>query len=159
MNAFRARSIPVLLLAAVASSAAPAAAQGGFGPGKTDSRQVTLDHVGGELCATVYPDPATIWRPGKKSKIRKVDWVVVDEEDYYWEIRYAPEKPGAEEDYFESSAPIDIPCGDNLFRSKNPRDPGKDGTAWPYTVTVYSCVDGQRGELLCVKDPEIDWGT
>lgn len=160
MNVRRAGSITVLLLATVVLGAAPAVAQGGpFGPGKTDSRQVTLDHVGGELCVTVYPDPATVWRPGKKNKIRKVDWVVVDDEAYYWEIRYAPEKPGAEEDYFATSAPIDIPCDANVFNTRPPRDPGQDGARWPYEIRVYACVDGEKGELLCVKDPEIDWGT
>lgn len=159
MNASRARSLPLLFLAATVLAAAPAAAQGGPGPGRTDSRQVTLDYVGGELCATVFPDPATVWRPGKPNKIRKVDWVVVDEEDLYWEIRYAPEKPGAEEDYFATSAPIDVPCGDNLFRTRPPKDPGRDGARWPYEIRVYACADGAKGELLCVKDPEIDWGT
>ena len=28
---------------------------------------------------------------------------------------------------------------------------------WPYSVAVYSCVDGARGDLLAEVDPRIVW--
>jgi hypothetical protein len=151
-------SLSVFILAAVVAGVPAAKAQGGYGTGKAASRQVTLQYVGGELCVTVLPDPATVWRGTKRTPIRRVDWLVVDAEERYWEIRYAPDKDGAEGNYFNASGTIDIPCGDNLFRTRNPQDPGRDGARWPYSITVYSCVDGSKGERLCEKDPEIDWG-
>ena len=144
----------LLCLAAVLAVAVsmPAAAD------QPDAREVTLSlaaNAGGGLAISVSPEAASISR-GENAKIKKVYWVAATNELYpqlFWELRWDPDKGGATENYFGD---VDLACGVASLKVQ-PEKPKIPNAEWPYAITVFSCVDGAKGEVLATVDPRIIW--
>ena len=153
----RARQWPLTLAVAVvvASLASVAGAQVGGG---NDARTVTLSAVSdgsGGCTITVDPEVATISR-GKKAKIKKVYWAAESNPELgelFWELRYDPGKGGGSGDYFGD---VDLACGSTSVKVQ-PDKPKIPNAEWPYTISVYRCENGTKGEYLCTVDPRIKW--
>lgn len=124
-----------------------------------DSREVTLTAVAdgaGGCTITVNPETAIISR-GNNQKIKKVYWVSELNPEFgelYWELRYDPGKGGGSENYFGD---VNLACGEASIKVQPKPKPSIPNAEWPYMVTVYSCVDGAKGEYLCMVDPRIKW--
>ena len=91
----------------------------------------------------------------RDQKPKKVKFWANPSQTYYWEIAYDGSKQDAEGDFF---GPVDpIGCGDNHTTTDNNSGVPDDGNPhyWPYSISVYECVDGQQGSLLCEKDPRV----
>lgn len=115
-------------------------------------KNIDLEYVGpDEPCVEATPDYATTYKSKKPKKVRF--WV--DPEDtYYWTIAYDAAKPGATGDYF--GALDDIKCSDNNVKSNQHSGVPANGTyTWPYKVTVYECVNGDKGSMICETDPGV----
>ena len=132
---------------------------GGAEADPPDAREVTLkamsDGAGG-CTITVSPENAIISR-GNNAKIKKVYWVGEANPELgelYWEIRYDPGKGGGTENYFGD---VNLGCGAGSIKVQPKPKPKIPNAEWPYMVTVYSCVDGAKGEYLCTVDPRIKW--
>ena len=144
----------LLCLAAVLAVAVsmPAAAD------QPDAREVTLSlgaNAGGGLAISVSPEAASISR-GENAKIKKVYWVAATNELYpqlFWELRWDPDKSGATENFFGD---VDLACGVASLKVQ-PEKPKIPNAEWPYAITVFSCVDGAKGEVLATVDPRIIW--
>jgi hypothetical protein len=123
-----------------------------------DAREVTLTlemYDDGSCSITVVPEVGVIQR-GNSAKIKKVYWAAVPNAEYpqlFWELRWDPDKGGGTEDYF---GPVDLACGVDSIKVQ-PDKPRIPNAEWPYAVSAYSCVDGQRAEHLCTVDPRIRW--
>jgi len=146
---------PVLLCLAAACAVAvstPAVAD------QPDAREVTLSlaaNADGGLAISVSPEAAAISR-GNNAKLKKVYWVAAANELYpqlFWELRWDPDKGGATENYFGD---VDLACG-VASRKVQPDKPKVPNAEWPYAITVFSCVDGAKGEVLATVDPRIIW--
>lgn len=124
-----------------------------------DAKDVTLTAVpdgAGECTITVDPETAVISR-GPDAKIKKVYWKAAPSDELgelYWELRYDPGKGGGSENYFGD---VDLACGESSIKVQPRPKPSIPNAEWPYMVTVYSCVDGQKSEYLCTVDPRIKW--
>lgn len=124
-----------------------------------DAKEVTLVlsfNDAGKCSISVDPEIADIWR-GQHQKIKKVYWVAPPNSQYpelYWELRYDPEKGGGSGDYF---GVVDLPCGVNNIKVQPKPKPTIPNAEWPYAVSVYSCADGAKSQLLCAVDPRIKW--
>ena len=120
-----------------------------------DARDVTLtvlDDGTGGCTITVSPETAVISR-GNDKKIKKVYWVNGDSPGFgelYWELRYDPGKGGGSENYFGD---VNLACGESSIKVQPKPKPKIPNAEWPYMVTVYSCVDGAKGEYLCYGGP------
>lgn len=104
----------------------------------------------------VMPPAAKIWRdnPGKPTK---VNWGTLNVSAYqglFWEIRYDPTKSEGSGNYFGD---IDIECGENLKIVEPETTPDIPNAEWPYSVTVYACVDGVKAQKLATVDSRIVW--
>jgi len=132
-----------------------ASAQGG----DPEHRQITLELTAdgsGNYGIDVQPDPAIIWR-GKKQKMKKVEWVSVanpQHDQLYWELRWDTSKGGGSENYFGD---VDLQCGADSVKAQPKPKPKIPRAEWPYSVAVYSCSGGAKGQLLKKIDPRIRW--
>ena len=123
---------------------------------KTDVElKITVDDAG-NAAISVDPESAQIWR-NKPDKPKKVYWYTANESSYdelYWELRYDPGKGGGTANYFGD---VDIECGKDSIKVQPDKKPDAPYAEWPYSVTVYSCIDGARGDMLAEVDPRIVW--
>ena len=141
--------VAIAIVALVATGTAEAAE-------KTDVQLTLMDDGSGALAISVDPENAQIWR-NQPDKPKKVYWYTANETSYdelYWELRYDPGKGGGTADYFGA---VDIECGKDSIKVQPDKKPDAPNAEWPYSVTVYSCVDGARGDLLAEVDPRIVW--
>ena len=141
--------LALIVLAALAAGSAHAA-------DKTDVQLTLMDDGSGALAISVDPENAQIWR-NKPDKPKKVYWYTANESSYdelYWELRYDPGKGGGTANYFGA---VDIECGKDSIKVQPDKKPDEPYAEWPYSVTVYSCVDGERGDMLAEVDPRIVW--
>lgn len=116
---------------------------------------LTVDSAG-TATISVDPEDATIWR-NKPDKPKKVNWKTINKSTYdelFWELRYEPSKGGGTADYFGD---VDIACGETERKVQPDKKPDFPYAQWPYSVAVYSCVDGARGAKLAEVDPRIVW--
>jgi hypothetical protein len=85
------------------------------------------------------------------------NWQTVNESSHnqlFWELRYDPGKGGGTANYFGD---VDIECGTTAIKVQPDKKPDFPYAQWPYTVTVYACVDGVKGQELANIDPRIVW--
>jgi hypothetical protein len=104
----------------------------------------------------VQPRSAKIWR-NQPDKPKKVNWIAVNNtpyEEVFWEIRYDPSKGGESANYFGD---VDIECGETEIKVKPDKTPDFPNAEWPYSVTAFGCVDGQKAQKLAELDPRIIW--
>ena len=96
----------------------------------------------------VQPRDAKIWR-NTPDKPKKVNWWIDQQHlvrsELFWELRYDPDKGGGTENYFGD---VDIECGETAIKVQPDKKPDFPYAQWPYSVTVYACVDGTKGEKL-----------
>jgi hypothetical protein len=110
----------------------------------------------GKATITVDPEDAQIWR-NKPDKPKKVTWKTVNTSSHdqlFWELRYAPDKGGGSADYFGD---VDIACGETEIKVQPDKKPDFPYAEWPYSVTVFACADGAKGQELATVDPRIIW--
>lgn len=124
-----------------------------------DKKDVTLTFTvdsAGASKVTVHPETAEVWR-NKPDKPKKVNWVAVNNSPYselFWELRYEPGKGGASENYFGN---VDLACGKTEIKVQPDKKPAIASAQWPYSISVFTCVDGAKGEKLAEVDPRIVW--
>jgi hypothetical protein len=124
-----------------------------------DSKSITLTlAIDGSGTATISVDPenAMIWR-NRPDKPKKVEWRTVNDTahaELYWELRFDPDKGGGSADYFGD---VDIACRESAKKVQPDKKPDFPFAQWPYSVTVFTCVDGVKGERLVTADPRIVW--
>jgi hypothetical protein len=124
-----------------------------------DSKAVTLSlsiDSAGTASITVDPEDAQIWR-NKPNKPKKVHWKTANsssQAELFWELRYDPDKGGGSADYFGE---VDIACGETDTKAQPDKKPDFPYAQWPYSVTVYACADGAKGQQLATVDPRIVW--
>ena len=105
---------------------------------------------------TIAPENAMIWR-NKPDKPKKVNWKTINNSSHdqiLWELRYDPDKGGGTANYFGD---VDIECGKDAIKVQPDKKPDFPYAQWPYSITVYACVDGSKGEKLAEVDPRIVW--
>jgi hypothetical protein len=123
---------------------------------KTDVELTLTVDDAGNAAISVDPESAQIWR-NKPDKPKKVYWYTANESSYdelYWELRYDPGKGGGTANYFGD---VDIECGKDSIKVQPDKKPDAPYAEWPYSVSVYSCVDGAKGDMLAEVDPRIVW--
>jgi hypothetical protein len=116
---------------------------------------LTLDRRG-DIIVKVNPTEAKIWRK-KPDKPKKVYWWTVNTtpfDDLFWELRYDPSKGGGTANYFGD---VDIECGVPNIKVQPDKTPDFPNAEWPYAVSVYACVDGEKAQKLGTVDPRIVW--
>jgi len=153
MNRDRHYSPVTLALIVVASLAAGSA----FAADKTEINLTLTVDSSGAATINVDPEDATIWR-NKPDKPKKVYWMTENNSSYdelFWELRYDPDKGGGSANYFGD---VDIACGESDIKVQPDKKPDIPYAEWPYSVTVYSCVDGEKSEMILEVDPRIKWG-
>ena len=123
----------------------------------TKDVKLTLNvDAAGAASISVEPEDAQIWRK-KPDKPKKVNWETVNKSRHtqlFWELRYDPDKGGGSANYFGD---VDIACGETAEKVQPDKKPDFPYAQWPYSVTVYSCVDGAKGAKLAEVDPRIVW--
>jgi hypothetical protein len=110
----------------------------------------------GTASIAVDPEDVQIWR-NKPNKPKKVYWKTVNNSSHdqlFWELRYDPGKGGGTANYFGD---VDIECGTTSIKVQPDKKPAFPYAQWPYSVAVYVCVDGAKGDLLAEVDPRIVW--
>jgi hypothetical protein len=123
---------------------------------RKDVKLTLTVYSAGTATISVDPEDATIWR-NKPDKPKKVNWKTINKSTYdelFWELRYEPSKGGGTADYFGD---VDIACGETERKVQPDKKPDFPYAQWPYSVAVYSCVDGARGAKLAEVDPRIVW--
>lgn len=132
----------------------------GAGSARADeSKDITLElsiDGAGTATITVDPEDAQIWR-NKPNKPKKVNWKTVNSSPHpglFWELRYDPDKGGGSADYFGE---VDIACGETGTKVQPDKKPDFPHAQWPYSVTVYACAEGAKGQQLATVDPRIVW--
>ena len=125
---------------------------------KKTNIQLTLDqNFNGLPFIKVQPRDAKIWR-NKPDKPKKVEWWWMTNSTSYseifWEIRYDPSKGGGTANYFGD---VDIECGKNEIKVQPDKKPDFPMAEWPYSVTVYACVNGDKAQKIATADPRIIW--
>lgn len=124
-----------------------------------DQKEVKLTlnvNSSGASTITVDPENTQIWR-NKPNKPKKIYWKTVNNSSHaqlFWELRYDPEKGGGTANYFGD---VDLECGTTSIKVQPDKKPDFPFAQWPYSVTVYSCVDGSKGQKLAEVDPRIVW--
>ena len=112
--------------------------------------------VTGRTAVKVQPRDAKLWR-NNPDKPKRVEWIAVNNtpyEEVFWEIRYDPSKGEGTADYFGD---VDIECGQKEINVLPNRIPDSPMAEWPYSVTVYGCVDGTKRQELATLDPRVIW--
>ncbi len=148
------RNIPVATIIVFAIGLACLASDS-FAADKKDVK-LTLTVSGGSATITVDPVDAWVWRK-KANKPKKINWKTINisaHSQLFWEIRYDPSKGGGTADYFGD---VDIACGESEKKVQPDKKPDFPYAQWPYSITVFSCVDGNKGEELASVDPRIIW--
>ena len=60
---------------------------------------------------------------------------------------------------YYGSSELDIGCNQTSVATELPSLTPSAGASWPYLIKVYECdATGSKGALICVLDPQIDWG-
>jgi hypothetical protein len=147
------RSIVMILLfvvmAAVVSDPAQAA-------DKKDVQLTLSVDSAGNATISVHPQDQHIWR-NKPNKPKKINWKTVNNSSHiqlFWELRYDPGKGGGTADYFGD---VDIECDQTAIKVQPDKKPEFPYAQWPYSVAVFACVDGAKGDKLAEVDPRIVW--
>lgn len=113
--------------------------------------------LNGRPVIKVTPRDAKIWR-NKPNKPKKVYWYVYQNytsfDELYWEFRYEPSKGGGTANYFGD---VDIKCGEDDIKVQPDKTPDVANAEWPYSITVYGCVDGAKAQKITTVDPRIVW--
>lgn len=124
---------------------------------KKTNIQLTLNQDrNGDLLVMVRPQNAKIWR-NNPDKPKKVNWWTDNYSAYgelFWELRYDPDKGGGTADYFGE---VDIECGQKEIKVQPDKKPDFPEAEWPYSITVYACVDGAKAQKIAAVDPRIIW--
>lgn len=123
---------------------------------KTDVELTLAVDSAGTATITIDPEDAQIWR-NELDKPKKIYWTTVNTSSHdqlFWELRYAPDKGGGSADYFGN---VDIVCGETDIKVQPDKKPDVPYAQWPYSVTVFACADGAKGQELATVDPRIVW--
>ncbi len=125
---------------------------------KKTTIQLMLDqNVNGVAFIQVQPRDAKIWR-NKPDKPKKVEWWweinKTSFDELFWEIRYDPSKGEGTANYFGD---VDIECGKSEIKVQPDKKPDFPKAEWPYSITVYACVDGVKAQEIATIDPRIIW--
>lgn len=118
---------------------------------RSNKKHVDLVYVGGHSCV-LGEDLVFVFR---NQKPKKVKFWANPAQTYFWEIQYDGGKPSAEGDFFGAVDPIG--CNHNHTTTDNNSGVPNDGVPhyWPYSITVYECVNGAKGPYLCDVDPRV----
>lgn len=149
---------PALIAAAATALvlfSGPAAGSAHAAESKDITLKLTVDDAGAATI-TVDPEDAQIWR-NKPNKPKKVHWKTANSSSHaelFWELRYDPDKGGGSADYFGE---VDVACGETGTKVQPDKKPDFPYAQWPYSVTVYACADGAKGQQLATVDPRIVW--
>ena len=125
--------------------------------GKDQNILLTLRvDVTGRTIVKVQPRDAKLWRndPDRPQQVR---WWMVNStlyDEIHFEIRYDPSRASDGVDYFGD---VDIECDQTEVTVTPSTVPDTEGASWPYVVTVYGCVDGQKAQELETINPKIIW--
>jgi hypothetical protein len=117
--------------------------------------KVTTNQVGKHVIM-VLPPHAKIWRDNP-NKPKKINWTAVNYsayDDLFCELRYDSSKGEGAANYFGD---VDIECGETEIEVQPDIKPDSPNAEWPYTVTVYACVDGVKGQEVATVDARIVW--
>ena len=123
---------------------------------KTNIRLTLRQDRNGDLLVIVRPQNAKIWR-NNPDKPKKVNWWTDNYSTYgelFWELRYDPDKGGGTADYFGE---VDIECGQKEIKVQPDKKPDFPEAEWPYSITVYACIDGAKAQKIAAVDPRIIW--
>ena len=124
---------------------------------KKTNVQLTLKlAINGNTLIKVQPRDAKIWRDNP-DKPKKINWWTVNFtsfDELFWELRYEPSKGEASANYFGD---VDIECREDEITIRPGRTPDIPKAQWPYSITVYACVDGVKAQKLATIDPSIIW--
>ena len=123
---------------------------------KKDIELTVMTHRTGYIYIMVDPSFAKIWR-NKPNKPKKINWTTKNLSPYdelFWELRYDPSKGGSSANYFGD---VDIECGETQKKVQPDKKPDIPNAQWPYSVTVYKCIAGSKGQKVATVDPRIIW--
>lgn len=101
----------------------------------------------GRQVIRVDPPRAKIWRD-TPDKPKEIYWMTIEGGTYYelfWELRYDPTEGEGSVNYFGD---FDIECGKTAITVQPTKEPDVPFAEWPYSVTVYACVDGFKAQEL-----------
>ena len=147
---------PALVIAVVlVASGGPMAGFAHAGDDKVVRLEVTTETSGRQVI-TVNPPHAKIWR-NMPNKPKKINWRTFNGSPYdeiFWELRYDPSKGGSSANYFGD---VDIECGETQKKVQPDKKPDIPNAQWPYSVTVYKCIAGSKGQKVATVDPRIIW--
>ena len=147
---FAVMTLVVVIAGVLIASTAPAA-------DKKTNIQLTLKlDINGQLFMKVQPRDAKLWRD-RPDKSKKVNWWTVNFTGYdelFWELRYEPSKGEASANYFGD---VNIECGEDEITIQPGKTPDIPKAQWPYSISVYACVDGVKAQKLATIDPRIVW--
>jgi hypothetical protein len=114
---------------------------------ETNVRLNLMLQPSGKQVIRVDPPHAKIWRD-TPDKPKDIYWMIIQNAIYYelfWELRYDPTEGDGSADYFGD---IDIECGKTEITDQLDKKPDSPFAHWPYSVTVYACVDGFKAQKL-----------
>jgi hypothetical protein len=103
----------------------------------------------GHGASTGRPD-----RPGAAAALNGAHRRTIRDTELFWELRYDPDKGGGSADDFGE---VDIACGGAGTKVQPDKKPDFPYAQWPYSVTVYACAEGAKGQQLANGDPRIVW--
>ena len=154
------RFAPITLSLAIAvvlvASGGPMAGFAHAGDDTIVRLELTLQPSGKQVIR-VDPPHAKIWRD-TPDKPKEVNWLKIQQAIYdelFWELRYDPAKGDGSENYFGD---VDIECGKREIKVQPDKKPDVPHAQWPYSVTVYACVEGFKGQKLgAVENMRIVW--
>ena len=115
-----------------------------------------LTEPSGRQMIMVDPPHAKIWRD-TPDKPKTVNWSTVNHSPYdelFWELRYRPSKGGDSENYFGD---VDIGCGKTGIEVQPDKTPDNPNAEWRYSVTVFACVDGAKGQKVRTVNARVVW--
>lgn len=153
---FRTVTLAIVICAVLVAFSGPIAGPANAGDKTTIKLDLTMD-LSGRPVIKVMPRNAKIWR-NKPDKPKKVEWWV-DENftsyyELYWEIRYDPSKGGGTANFFGD---VDLKCGETEKKVQPDKTPEVANAEWPYSITVYGCLDGVKAQKIATIDPRIVW--
>ena len=147
---FGVMTLLVVIAGVLIAGSAPAA-------DKKTNIQLTLKlDINGQLFMKVQPRNAKLWRE-RPDKPKKVNWWTVNFSEYdelFWELRYEPSKGEASANYFGD---VNIECREDEITIQPGKTPDIPKAQWPYSISVYACVDGVKAQKLATIDPSIVW--
>lgn len=154
---FASITLALVVAAVFLAFSGPIAGSAGAADKKTTIQLVLNQNVAGIPTIKVQPRDAKIWR-NKPEKPKMVEWWWTDNDTSYseifWEIRYDPSKGGGTANYFGD---VDIECGKTEIKVQPDKKPDFPKAEWPYSITVYACVDGVKAQKIASIDPRIIW--